>query len=217
MMALALAGSLLYLRGRMAWAALLFAATLLTREVAVLFLVPAIVIDAAGRRWRRALALLLSVGPYLAWQAVLARAYGQSGAAMSRGQFGPPLAGIAATLRIAPHAAGHKTYWALVVAVVVFVGAALVVSIVYAYRRRDVVTGGVLAHAVAALFAGPAIWLGFDGVARVFGGLYPLTVFAFVRYRGRPLALLVGGVVLLSALALPRVATATAAPYYLTP
>jgi len=119
------------------------------------------------------------------------------------------LGDIAPVDQMAPGGFGHH--------VVVFVGAALVVSIVYAYRRRDVVTGGMLAHAIAALFAVPAIWLGFDGVARVFGGLYPLTVFAFARYQGRPLALLVGGVILLSVLTLLRIATTSTAPYYLTP
>jgi len=217
MMALTLAGLLLYLRRRILWAALLFAAALLTREVAVLFLLPLLAAEVWARRAWPAAALALSAGPYLAWQAVMARALGQSSATATQGQFGPPLSGIDAAVRVALHAPDHRTYWATLMVVVAFVGAALVVSAIYLWRRPDILTGGMVAHGIAALCTGPAIWLGFDNIARVYGGLYLLTVFAYVRYRRRPLTLLCGVVVLLSLLTFLRIATTSAAPYYLTP
>jgi hypothetical protein len=89
---------------------------------------------------------------------------------------------------------------------------------VHAWRRYDVVLGGVLAHGAAALFAGPWIWLGFAGIARVFGGFYPLTIFAFARHRTPAFALLVGGIVLLTLFTFVRlVAISPALPYYVTP
>ncbi len=215
--ALALGGLLLYLRQRVPWAALLFACALLTREVAVLFLLPIIAAEVWARRVRYVAMLLSCVAPYLIWQALVAYSLGQSNAAATQSQFGRPLAGIIAALGAALHGAGHRPYYALLVAMVAFVAATLIASASYIWRRPDVVAGSLLLHGIAALFTGPAIWLGFDNVARVYGGLYPLVIFAFARYRSRPLALLVGGLIVLTAVTCLRVAQMPAVPYYLTP
>jgi hypothetical protein len=87
------------------------------------------------------------------------------------------------------------------------------------YRRRyDLFLGGVAAHSAAALCGAASIWLGFASAARVFGGIYPLTVYAFAGKRSRPLALLVGLSIALTLFTLLRfVAFNPFAPYDLTP
>jgi hypothetical protein len=92
------------------------------------------------------------------------------------------------------------------------------VALLQVRRRLDVLTGGIVTHGVAALFAASAIWIAFTSAARVFGGLYPLSVFAYGRYRGLGFALLVGGCIMLTIFTLFRlVAVSPTLPYYLTP
>ncbi len=219
-LALALAGLLLYLRRKIGWAALLFALAMLTREVAVLFLAPILVAEVAARRIRSTVALALAVVPYLAWQAILLRAFGRAGAGTSQSDFGPPLAGVRAVLAAARPGPLRSalTHQGSVLAVVVLVGAALVVSAAYAVRRYDAVIGGILAHGVAAIFAGPAIWIAFNSAARVFCGIYPLTVFAASRHHNVVFRLLALGTALLSLITLYRIVAVTpTVPYYVTP
>jgi hypothetical protein len=218
--ALSLAGLLLYLRQRVVWAALALAAALLTREVAILFLLPWLVAEIGARRFRRALALVLAVVPYLVWQVVLWRVFGQTGVATSQGNFDLPFVGIRALVAAARHASLRNAlvHQGSVLAVAVLVCLALVVAAVHAWRRYDVVLGGLLAHGAAALFAAPAIWLAYTSAARVFGGLFPLTILAFVRHRTLAFALLAGGVVLLTLFTFVRlVAISPTLPYYVTP
>jgi hypothetical protein len=218
--ALALVGLWLYLRQRIGWSAVALAAAMLTREVAILFIVPLVVGAIGARRIRRAMALALAVVPYVIWQLILERNLGHAGVSASTGQFVQPLMGIRAVVVATLHATPwHKAGWASVVAVMMFVFGVVVVSALLLLRRRyDVVVGSMLVHAVAALFAASSIWLGFASAARVFGGLYPLTVFAFAHHRTRPLALLIAGIIALSLFTLIRFAALNPPePYYVTP
>jgi hypothetical protein len=219
-MALSLAGLLLYLRQRVGWAAAALAAALLTRDVAILFVVPLLAAQIGARRFGRALALTMAVVPYLVWQAVLWRTFGQAAAGTSQGNVGLPFVGIWAVVAAAHHASLHSVlvHQGSVLALAVLVCIALVVAAVHAWRRYDVILGSLLVHGAAALFAAPVIWIAYTSAARVFGGLFPLTIFAFARHRTPVFALLVGGVVLLTLFTFVRlVAISPTLPYYVTP
>lgn len=218
--ALSLWGLLLYMRQRIAWAALAFAAALLTREVAVLFIAPLVIAEVMARRWRGAVALVLAGVPYLLWQVILAATFGHVGAQGSQGNFTLPLVGIGAVITEAGHNSlrGALVHQGSILAVVVLVVATLVVALVQVRRRYDIVSGGLLAHGLAALFAGPGIWIAYTSAARVFGGIYPLTVFGFAQQRGRMFYLLVIANVLLTLFTFIRlIAISPTLPYYVTP
>jgi len=219
--ALALAGLLLYLRGRVAWAALVFAAALLTREVGILFLAPLLAAEVTARRWPRVVVLALSVAPYLIWQQIVTRAMGYSSAVTVERNFQPLLVGMRLVLAGIPHApAWERMYIPSIVAAIVIVVAALAVAAWQAWRRYDVVLGGAIVHCIAALFAGWVIWQGYRSAPRVFGGLYPLLIFAYLLYRRRNpgFAPVVGLVLLLTLYVfLTQVVFAPTQPYYVTP
>src|SRR5207244_2006650 len=131
-MALSLAGLLLYLRKRVGWTALALAAALLTREVAILFVVPLLAAEIGARHLRRALALLMAVVPYLVWQVVLWRVFGQAGVGMSKGNFDLPFIGLRAVVAAAHHTSLRSAlvHQGSVLALAVLVGLALVVAAV---------------------------------------------------------------------------------------
>ena len=113
----------------------------------------------------------------------------------------------------------HRFGWASIVAVAVVSCAALAVALAYMRRRRSsVVIGGIVTHGIAAILGSWAIWVGFLSAARVFGGVYPLAVFAFARHRGAAFGSIVGGVIALTVFTLFRyVLHNPVLPYYLTP
>ncbi len=218
--ALSLGALLLYLRRRVGLSALAFAAALLTREVAILFLLPIVAAEVAARRWRHSILLCLSVGPYLLWQAVLIRAFGNAGTGTSEGNLGAPLAGIAFMLREALHASLRSAlaHQGIIIALVVFVVAVLVVSLMQLRRRYDVVVGGDAVHAAVALLGAAGIWTDYLAAARVFGGMYPLTLLAWARYRTRGFYAITAASILITLYTFFRlVAFSKALPYYLTP
>ncbi len=220
MLALSLGALLLYLRGRIAWSALLFAAALLTREAAILFLLPALAAQMIGRRAARAVVLAASVVPYLAWQVMLTVTLGGSGAAGSRSNFSAPLAGIAAVISAARHASPRNAlvHQGSILAVALLTVAALIVAGLQVRRRPDVVVGGMLAHGVAALFGAAGIWIAYTSAARVFGGLFILVILGFARYRTPAFSLLAGGAIVLSCITIINIVfLSPIQPYYLTP
>jgi hypothetical protein len=182
---------------------------------------PLVAAELAARRIGRAIVVALSVVPYLIWHLILQDALGQAGIGAAAGQLVQPLAGIRAVAVAALHASlGHKLGWASVLAVVVLMGLSLVVALgAMVHRRRyDLFLGGMVAHSATALCGASSIWLGFASAARVFGGIYPLTVYAFAGKRSRPLALLVGLSIALTLFTLLRfVVFNPFAAYYLTP
>lgn len=211
---------LLYLRHRIVATTLALACAMLTREAAILFLLPLLAGELIARRFCNAALLILSVAPYLAWQAVLARVLGSSGLGTSKGNFDLPLVGIGAVLREARHQSLRSVvvHEGSVLVVVAFVVVALVVAALHLRRRYEVLSGAVLIHAVAAIFGGTAIWVAYASAARVFGGLYPLSVFSFARDRSPGYAFLSALVIVLSVLTFVRlVVVSPALPYYVTP
>lgn len=216
---LSLAGLIFYLRQRIACAALLFSAALLTREVAILFVLPLLLAEINARRFRYALMLAASIIPFLLWQIILWRICGQFGVTASKGNFDIPLKGILAVVAAAHHASFRDAiaHQGSILVIAIFVGVASIVAVVQARRQYDPIIGIMIAHAVAALFAGPAIWIGFEGAARVFGGLYPLTILAFARRGSLTLGALAVGVCALTLLTIMGIAFSPIRPYYVTP
>jgi len=219
--ALALAGLLLYLRGRVGWAALVFAAALLTREVGILFLAPLLVAELTARRWPRFVVLALSVVPYLIWQQIVTRAIGYSSTDTVEHNFQPLLVGMRLVVAGLPYVpAWERMYVPGIVAAMVIVVAALAVAAWQAWRRYDVVLGGIIVHCIAALFGGWVIWQGYRSAPRVFGGLYPLLIFAYLLYRRRNpgFAPVVGLILLLTIFVfVTQVVVAPTQAYYVTP
>jgi len=217
--ALSLTGLLFYMKRHIAWTTLALGAAMLTREVTILFLLPLFVAEIRLHRLRHALTLALAAIPYLLWQFVLWRVCGHASAEGSKGNFDTPLAGISGIAVSALH-----TTWrvflerqAAILCIAVLVGVAFVVFAIDIWKRPDIFAGIGLAHAGGALLAGSAIWVGYEGAARVFGGLYPMIVLASARRRTLARALLVFGMVLMIALTIGGGLASPSRPYYLTP
>jgi hypothetical protein len=218
--AISLLALLLYLRQRFVAATLALAVALLTREVAILFLLPSMFAELGARRLRRTASLALSVVPYVIWEAVLARAFGRTGTSTSTGNLDLPFVGISAMLQEARHSSLRAAliHQGSIIAVLIFIIAALIIAAVAIRKRYDVLVGGVIVHAIAALFGGTAIWVAYASAARVFGGIYPFTVFAFARRRTPAFAaLVVGGILIALFTFLRLVVINPALPYYITP
>lgn len=184
------AGALLCWEKRRVWAAgALLGAALLTRESAVLFLIPLVVAELLGRRWRAATILGLSVIPFLAWQAALYLWLGAGGVGVSAGQVVAPGAGMAAALGSAMASLGQglaaMARQGSVVAVMALILAALAVSVWRLRRGYDAYTGGVLFHALFAVCASYDIWEAYASAGRVFAGIFPLLVLAYAVRRDR--------------------------------
>lgn len=182
---------------RVGAASILLAAALLTRESAVLLLIPLIVAELAGRRWRALGVLCLPVAAYFAWQVALCFWLGAGGMGVSAGQVVVPGVGMAMALRGAVASVGQglaaMARQASVVAVMVLIVGALVVSAWRLRRGYDVYTGGVLAHALFALCASYDIWEAYAAAGRVFAGIYPLLVLGYAVRRDRWTLLLLAG------------------------
>ncbi|HWE63710.1 MAG TPA: hypothetical protein VHB98_18505 [Chloroflexota bacterium] len=221
LMALALAGLLLYLQERIAWATVAFAAALLTREVGILFLVPLLLAELAAWRLARFGVLALSVGPYLIWHAIVTQIIGYSSTVTVARNFQAFLVGMRLELADLPHmVAAQRVQFPGIAATMLLVVAGVAVATVQAWQRYDVVIGGLLVHCGAALFGAWVIWEGYLSAPRVFGGLYPLLVLAYLRHGSRnrgfaPLLVLVGLLTLF--ILLEQVIFAQTQPYYVTP
>lgn len=203
------AGAWLCWENRRLWAAgALLALALLTRESAVLFLIPLVAAEVLSKRWRGAATLSLSVVPFLAWQLILRLWLGAGGMAVSAGQFGIPGAGMIAALGNAAASLGQglaaMARQASVVAVMALIVAALVVSVWKMRRGFDAYTGGVFVHAMFALCASIDIWAAYASAGRVFAGIFPLFVLSYGIRRDRWMLLLLAGTAALALFTLLR-------------
>ena len=209
------AGAWLCWESRRMWAAsALLAAALLTRESAVLFVIPLVAAEAMAKRGRGAAILSLSVVPFLAWQVILRQWLGATGMAASAGQFGWPGAGMIAALGNAAGSVGEgfaaMARQGSIVAVMALVVAALVVSVWKMRKGCDACTGGVFIHAAFALCASIDIWGAYASAGRVFAGIFPLLVLSYAARRDRWTLLLLAGTAALALFTLLR-------PFVITP
>jgi len=167
----------------------LLAAALLTRESAVLFIIPLVVAELLGKRWRDAARLAASVVPYLAWQIALRFWLGAGGMGVSAGQVVAPGVGMAAAMRSAAASVGQgfaaMARQGSVVAVMALILGGLVVSAWRMRRGYDAYTGGVLLHALFAVCASYDIWEAYASAGRVFAGIFPLLGLAYAVRRER--------------------------------
>ncbi len=210
----------LYLRHRIVAATIALALALLTREAAILFIVPLLIGEMLSRHYRHAGLLAVSVVPYVAWQVTLARVLGSSGLGTSKGNFDAPLVGINAVIQEMRHQSLRSiaVHEGSILVVALLVVLAFVVAALQLRKRYDVLSGAVFVHAGAALIGGTAIWVAYASAARVFGCIYPLSVISYVRHRSWDFALLVALVVVLSVLTFVRlVVVSPVLPYYVTP
>lgn len=196
-MAFTVGAYLCWERRRMGATAVALTAALFTRESAVLFLIPLVVAEALGRRWRDAAILCLPVAAFLAWQGTLRAWLGAGGVGVSAGQIVAPGIGMAAALRNAAASVGQglaaTARQGSVVAVMALVLGALVVSAWRLRRGYDAYTGGVLLHALFALCASYDIWEAYASAGRVFAGVFPLLVLTYGVRRDRWMLLLLAG------------------------
>jgi hypothetical protein len=219
-LALALAGLLLYMRRHIVAAAIFMAAALLTREVAILMLLPLVLAEIRARAIGNTVILLLAIVPYLLWQLTLQSAFGHTGLSTSEGNFTWPFAGIRAVIAATREQSIRQAvvHQGPILALAALMLLALGVALWRLGRRYNVFDGGIAIHSVAALFAAPVIWTAYSSAARVFGGLFPLAIFAYARQRSPAMALVIGCIVLLTAFAIVRtIAITPALSYYLTP
>jgi len=220
-MAFSLLGFYVWLRRRVGWAALAFAAALLTRELAVLFIVPLLASDLIGRRWRAVVALGLATVPYAMWQVVLGAVFGENGTARSRGNLGIPGAGIAAALHafgsLLPHGLTLNEGQSILL-VVIFTVAATSIGCGAVLRRPTALTGILALHGCAALAGSVEIWIGYYSAARVFGGLFLIPVFVYLQQPSRLRLALVVAAMALTVFTLNNwVLLPGAAPFTVTP
>ncbi len=196
-MALTAGAYLCWERRRVGAAAALLTAALLTRESAVLFLLPLVVAEALGRRWRAVAILCLPAAAFLAWQGALQVWLGAGGMGVSAGQVVAPGVGMARALRGAAASVGQglaaMARQGSVVAVMALVLGALVVSAWRLRRGYDAYAGGVLIHALFAVCASYDIWEAYASAGRVFAGMFPLLVLAYGVRRDRWTLLLLAG------------------------
>jgi hypothetical protein len=184
------AGAWLCWEKRRLWAAgALLAAALLTRESAVLFVIPLVAAEAMAKRWRGAVILSFSVVPFLAWQGVLRLWLRTGGMAVSAGQIVAPGAGMAAALgnaaaRISEGLAAMARQGS-VVAVMALTVAALGVAIWKIRKGYDAYTDGIIVQALFALCASIDIWEAYASAGRVFAGIFPLLVLSYAVRRER--------------------------------
>jgi len=174
---------------RVGAAGALLAAALLTRESAVLFLLPLVAAELLAKRWRAAVVLGLSVVPFFAWQGALKVWLGAGGLAVSARHIVAPGAGMATALGSAVASIGQglgtMVRQGSVVAVMALTLAALAVSLWRMRTGYDAYTGGVFVHAAFALFASYDIWAAYASAGRVFAGMFPLLVLSYGIRRER--------------------------------
>lgn len=192
------AGAWLCWEKRRLWGAgALLAAALLTRESAVLFLVPLVAAEVLGRRWRGAAILCLPVAAFLAWQGALRAWLGAGAMEASAGQLVAPGVGMAAALGAAAASVGQglapMARQGSVVAAMALMLGALAGSAWRLRRGYDAYTGGVLLHALFALCASYDIWEAYASAGRVFAGVFPLLVLSYGVRRDRWTSLLLAG------------------------
>jgi hypothetical protein len=186
------------LRSRVALAALCLAAALLVRETGVIFVVVLVVwLWAVRREWRTGFVIGLSVAPLVAWRAYVTwRLFplnGWDGFFFSPGNVGVPFAGILGMwASIAkgtyypwhpPLAASGKIYPLVLVA-------ALVVSLVLLWKRRDGLSAAAVAYSLLALSLDyQHVWLHVGSAERVSFDVFVLLLAGFAALAQRAWAL----------------------------
>jgi len=220
-MAFSLLGLYLWLQRRVGWAALAFAAALLTRELAFLFLLPLIGTDIMGRRWRSTAFLGLAIVPYAIWQVILGMVFGENETARSGSSLGMPFVGITTAMHrfgsLFPHTLALGEGQSIML-VVIFTVAATVIGFRAILSRPTALTFALTLHGGAALAGNAAIWIGYYSAARVFGGLFVLPVLIYLQQPSRlRLALVIAAISLTIFTLTNWVMLPGTAPYTVTP
>jgi hypothetical protein len=197
-----------YVRDRLVAASGLVALAFLTREDAVVVLGVLLAWDVwRCRSVRRAAMLAASVAPFLAWQAFVTSRLGGVPVAESLGVLQPvPFAGLAGYIAGA-HVAGATATLkhAAVIAVAVFLLAAGAVVLRRLRHAPDLYYALAGAYALLAVFTVPSQWDNYNGLLRLFYGLFPFLTLAYGVERARSVRYAVFAIAALSVLAAVRV------------
>jgi len=187
----------------------LLALAFLAREDAVMVLVPLVAWDLWTRRsLRRAAILAASVAPFLAWQAFVTSRLGAVPAAESLAVIQPvPFAGLVGYLASLRDVAG-ATVWlknVAVIAVAVFVLGVGVIVLRRLRRAPHLYYVLAAAYALLAVFTVPSQWDNYNGLLRLFYGLFPFLTLAYGVERAPSVRYAVFAIAALSVLAALRV------------
>jgi hypothetical protein len=221
-MALAMGALIAWEKRRSVAASVLLAASILTSESAVLFLLPLVLAEAMARRWREVITLALSVIPYLVYQGVLWVCMGAGGIGVSAQHLGLPFVGMGQVLlasinrlSLGPLMLARQ---GAVLAIMAVMLASTVLSAWKLTRGYEVYTSGVLCHASASLLGSYAIWEAYASAGRVFSGLFPLLVLSYGARRERWSPILLGVTAALGLLTLLRpFLISPQVPFFVTP
>jgi hypothetical protein len=198
-----------YLRGALAVASGLIALAFLAREDAVVVLLALLAWDLWTRRSpRRAAMLAASVAPFLAWQAFVTSRLGALPAAESLAVVQPvPLAGLAGYLAGLRGVEG-ATAWLKHAAVLAVAAFLLAVGVIVARRLRrapHLYYALTAAYVLLAVFTVPSQWDNYNGLLRLFYGLFPFLTLAYGVERAPSVRTAVFAIAVLSLLAAVRV------------
>ncbi len=198
-----------YGRDRVVVASGLIALAFLTREDAVMVLVPLLAWEVwAHRSRRRAAMLAASVTPFVAWQAFVTSRLGGVPAAESLAVIQPvPFAGLAGYFASLRGNAG-ATAWlkhAAVLAVACFLLAVGVIVLRRLRRAPHLYYVLAAAYPLLAVFTVPSQWDNYNGLLRLFYGLFPFLTLAYGVERARSVQYAVFAIAVLSMLAALRV------------
>jgi hypothetical protein len=198
-----------YLSDRVLAASGLVALALLTREDAVLVLGALLAWDVWARRSPGRVAILAgSVLPFLAWQAFVTSRLGGVPAGESLAVIQPvPFAGLAGYLASLPGVEGTVAWLKLaaVLAVALFLLAAGAIVLGRLRRAPHPYYVLVVAYAALAVFTVPSQWDNYNGLVRLFYGLFPFLTLAYGVERAPAVRYAVLAIGALSVLAAVRV------------
>lgn len=99
---LAAGGAILWLRGRRAWAALLFGLAVLCKEIALLYIIGAVCAAMVRRDWKHLAWPILAVIPWTVWEIILYQRFGVVAVTSGPAMGWLPLAGILPYLTLEP-------------------------------------------------------------------------------------------------------------------
>ncbi len=209
-----------YERGRLWAAAAMLALSLLTQENGAAVVASFCVLLAWRRNWRGAIIVSSSVVPWLLWQAILWRRYGDFPLWMSGHHFTLPFVGMVSQLA-AFNLSGdmmadlrHLSVYPFMFFVVLL----LIVSAMGLKRRPADLVFILFVHAVVGIcFNREQIWSStVTSPARALAGVFPFLVVYYSRERSRRMSLLMLLCALLAAMGVVRILLMPSHPFYVT-
>lgn len=182
-MALIIAAVYFYMVRENIWAATaIFALAFLTREDTVMVLAPLVLWDFQSKRsFKRGAVLIASLVPFLIWQYYVASRLGTLATVASSSVISPvPFAGIFGFLKMLTFGGVKQTLRELSSIVVFVYFMAVAIAVLMALKKkRHLFYYVTLAYCVLSAFTVPSQWDNFNGLLRMFYGLFPFLVLSY--------------------------------------